>query len=81
MFNSLSVEAKSSLDASITSLLSAPSSYSIKPASAEILDPVPAEDITNNVPEFIFDRKFGRSFESWYNKYKFEFTINRAKWG
>ncbi|KAM3182042.1 hypothetical protein ACTXT7_013197 [Hymenolepis weldensis] len=59
------------LEVSIASLSSAPASYSIKlSASAEIPDPVPAEDVTNNFPEFICDSKFRKFFESWHNKYK-----------
>ncbi|KAM3179557.1 hypothetical protein ACTXT7_000292 [Hymenolepis weldensis] len=52
------------VDSSTTSK-SFPSSYSIKPsASVEICDPAAAEDITINVPEFIYEPKSSKFSES-----------------
>lgn len=50
------------------------------PASTEIPDHVATRDFAKNVHEFIHDPKSGRFFESWYNKHKYVFTMNLAKW-
>lgn len=74
MLNSLSVEIKAlsakfmdsrHVDASITSMSSVPSSYFIRSSpSIEISDPVAAEDVIKNIPEFIFDPESGKFFKS-----------------
>ncbi|KAM3178202.1 hypothetical protein ACTXT7_003008 [Hymenolepis weldensis] len=93
VFNSLCAEVKVLLikfegfkyvDASITSMSSVPSSYSIRPSSSlEILDPAAAaaEDVTKHVLEFIHDPISGKFFESWYNEHKYVFMVNLAKQG
>ncbi|KAM3173447.1 hypothetical protein ACTXT7_012494 [Hymenolepis weldensis] len=53
----------------------------IKPsASVELPNPVAAEDATSSFPDPIHDSKPGEFFKSRYNKHKYVFTVNLAKW-
>ncbi|KAM3186561.1 hypothetical protein ACTXT7_004080 [Hymenolepis weldensis] len=66
-------EGSKHVDDSVTSISSVSPFYSIKPSAA-------AKPAIKSVPESMNDPKSGRFFGSWYNKYKYVFRVNLAKW-
>lgn len=64
------------VNASITFVFSASLSHPIKHSvSIKIPEPAAANDVNDNVPEFIHDAKSGKYLESCYSEHKYVFAV------